>query len=185
MRCTGAVIGPNECVEPMPPSIPLPKMPRGACSSVRRSMTWRPLPSDRNLTVRVCATPRDNSTLCVPPRSPDTRATSLGWYGEEHCVDMFVVPPHLSWTGPFVPSPPPLSVASDQPWAFEDQKAFVGCSLKLTIAAADSSLGLNASAVLLPTPYTVRVEPSTSSLPAGLDVEFPADGYAADQARLA
>lgn len=165
----GAVIGPNECTDPMPPSIHLPKKPGGVCASARRSVTWRPLPTDVNLTVRVCATPRDNSTLCVPPRSPDERATVLGWYGEEHCVDILVVAPILSWAGSLVPSPPPDAAGAHVPWRFPDQKAYVGCTLTLTVAAVDTSIGLNASAVLQPTPYAVRIEPtSPETLPAGL-----------------
>ena len=126
------------------------------------------MPVDVNRTIRMCATPRDNSTLCVPPRSPDERATQSGWYGEEHCVDLLVIAPELSWTGQFLPEPPLAPVPGEpdpkEPWRFAAQKAYVGCTLKILLAAVDSSRGLNASAVVTDSPYQVaiRVAPQPS-----------------------
>ena len=150
----GAVPGPNECVADASAAA-------GACDSVRRTLTWTPMPVDVNRTIRTCATPRDNSTLCVPPRSPDERATHSGWYGEEHCVDLLVIAPELSWTGQFLPEPPLAPVPGEpdtkEPWRFAAQKAYVGCTLKILLTAVDSSRGLNASAVVTDSPYQVAI----------------------------
>jgi len=134
------------------------------------TVTWRPQAIDVNRTVRMCATARDNSTLCVPPRSPDPRATSYGWYGEEHCVDVYIVAPSLAWVGDLLPSPPPPGTGTGA-WRFPDQQGFVGCKLSLAIAAVDVSVGLNASGISAPTPYTVALRATDpDGLPAGLSV---------------
>jgi hypothetical protein len=178
----GAVPGPTTCTATFETASGVHEPQRtGQCSSVQRSLAWTPMADDANRTIRVCATPRDNSTLCVPPRSPDARATASGWYGEEHCIDLFVVPATLAWTGAFVPAPPPSSDQSPSAgvWRFPDQRGFVGCTLKLELNVMEMSRGMNASGEMSDSPYLAAIEPvARETLSEGSGSEAGGDGRA-------
>mmetsp|Transcript_30033 Transcript_30033/g.79254 ORF Transcript_30033/g.79254 Transcript_30033/m.79254 type:complete len:303 (-) Transcript_30033:109-1017(-) len=99
----------------------------------------------------ICAVARDSSTLCKPPNSADPRATSIGWYGEEHCVSIRVVGPSLRWNGTYLPSAPSTAGGAGM---FPALRGYVGCSVKIPIGAEEYSVGLDdATSLPAPSPY--------------------------------
>ena len=65
-----------------------------------------PLPEQAKDGGKFCATVRDSSVKCIPPQSPDPRATVYGWYGEEQCVEVTLLPSTTVCPPP--PPPPPI-----------------------------------------------------------------------------
>ena len=103
---------------------------------------------------RVCAMCRDSTPLID---CPAPKMTVAGWYGEEHCVDIRVVVPNISWTADTElgqnPSPTDGENSSE-----EVQSVFVPCDRMFNLVARDSSTGRNNSGHVVDSPYIVRME---------------------------
>lgn len=113
-----------------------------ACSKAELVLSWEPAPEQAGIEFRVCVVARDSSTLCAGKGPPD--ATSSGWYGEQHCIDILVVRPDLSWVIDMAPN---------------EIEAFVGCQTRFLAEAVD------AGAL-----YPIIIE-NTAELPEGTTVQ--------------
>ena len=93
------------------------------CSRASLTVEWTPSVEDAGRRYRVCAVARDDSPMCA---STAPTASSLGWYGDQHCTHFYVVAPRLSWRQPY-----------DEP--FGELEAVIGCEIEFTARAADVS----------------------------------------------
>mmetsp|Transcript_30026 Transcript_30026/g.79203 ORF Transcript_30026/g.79203 Transcript_30026/m.79203 type:complete len:640 (-) Transcript_30026:272-2191(-) len=123
----GAEVRPVECEA----------TPTSACSLAHREIVWTPAVIDLGRMRAICAVARDSSTLCKPPNSADPRATSIGWYGEEHCVSIRVVGPSLRWNGTYLPSAPSTAGGAGM---FPALRGYVGCSVKVRSGKGSQSI---------------------------------------------
>mmetsp|Transcript_23151 Transcript_23151/g.55043 ORF Transcript_23151/g.55043 Transcript_23151/m.55043 type:complete len:1041 (-) Transcript_23151:237-3359(-) len=147
---SGMIVGPSECE---PQVLFVPWNTSGIfspCSVARRKLTWTPLPSvDLTRLHRVCAISRDSTPLaeCAAPKM-----TAFGWYGEEHCVDVRVVIPAITWTAESELG------QNDAPVPAEVRSAFVPCDSTFILVARDSSVGRNNTGHLVDSPYALMIQ---------------------------
>lgn len=81
-----------------PTTIPHPPSPPSPHGHPSR-MTHFPFPCGcQGRKYRVCAVARDDSAMCG---GTAPGASSLGWYGDQHCTHFYVVAPKLMWRQPY------------------------------------------------------------------------------------
>jgi hypothetical protein len=130
------------------------------CNEAHRQFSWIPTPGTEGNTFHVCAIARDFKDECgtIHTRRPDEcpsaptphfkdtcvvhstvgaskRSTTHGFYGSEHCVNIFVTAPNPRWDAGTVPTEAGIN-----------KLAHVGCDIIWKVSATD----LNN--------YTMRVE---------------------------
>ena len=119
------------------------------CNEAHRTFSWTPTPSAEGNTFKVCAIAKDSKTECgaVHTRRPDEcpvelqfkdtcvipstvgaskRSTMTGFYGSQHCVNIFVTAPQPRWDAGTVPTE-----------AGVNKLAHVGCDIVWKISATD------------------------------------------------
>ena len=121
----------------------------GNCSVASRSISWTPPAGlDFARVYRVCAVPRDNVVL---PQCPTDQMTVWGWYGEEQCVAIRLVPPSLAWTRN-------SSIGTQSQNAMVPTlHAFVPCATIFLVEAMDNSTAVNANGTLSLSPYNIAI----------------------------
>ena len=134
-RCSGSIC----------PTIPSP------CNEAHRRFSWTPTPGTEGQTYKVCAIAKDSKPECGTShtRRPDScpwtttlqfkdtcvipstvgaskRSTLTGFYGSEHCVNIFVTAPNPRWDAG--------TVATE---AGVNKLAHVGCDIVWKMSATD------------------------------------------------
>ena len=94
------------------------------CSRAQREISWTPGPGVAGNEFKVCATARDDSSICFG-KGPEM-ATARGWFGEQQCIIIEVQPIQMLFL---------LSeVLSTGDWV---RKAYVGCETRVRVGVVD------------------------------------------------
>jgi hypothetical protein len=153
----GAVIGPSVC-EPQKLIVSWNASGlHSECAVASRTITWTPHPTvhyQRNY--RICAVSRDSTPI---KECPNPKMTSEGWYGEEHCTEVQVIPPQLRWT----------NNSELGPLLNNSRNVFVPCATSFILEAAEVGSGFNNTGVRVLSPYQpviifVGEQPTRASL---------------------
>ena len=121
------------------------------CNEAHRKFSWIPTPGTEGKTFTVCAIAKDHKDECatIHTRRPDScpweqtaqfldtcvihseigsskRSTLTGFYGTEHCVNIFVTPANSHWDAGTVPTE-----------AGVNKLGHVGCNMIFKMAATD------------------------------------------------
>ena len=103
------------------------------CNRASLRLQWQPDTSDYGKSFFVCVVARDNSNLCQGQGI--TGATERGWYGEQQCMYIDVVPPAFrfegAWIGDFV-----NGTSKEEPYAI-----YVGCTFSIDLVVQETSAG--------------------------------------------
>ena len=71
-----------------------------SCNRASMRLQWKPREEDFGKSFLVCVTARDNSNLCLGQGIKGV--TERGWYGEQQCMYLNVVPPAFAFEGPWI-----------------------------------------------------------------------------------
>ena len=149
------------------------------CNEAHRQFSWIPTPGTEGITFKVCAVAKDFKDQCgtIHTRRPDEcpveptpqykdtcvvhstigaskRSSTSGFYGSEHCVNIFVTAPNPRWDAGTVPTEAGIN-----------KLAHVGCDIVWKVSATD----LNN--------YTMRVEvDDATQMPPGAHMVTIASG---------
>jgi len=103
------------------------------CNRASLRLQWQPGPSDFGKSFFVCVVARDNSDLCQGRGIKGT--TERGWYGEQQCMYLDVVPPAFrfegAWIEEFV-----KGTSKAKPYAI-----YVGCTFSIDLVVQETSVG--------------------------------------------
>jgi hypothetical protein len=137
----GAVIGPSICE---PQKLIVSWNASGLwseCAIARRTITWTPHTTvNYRRNYRICAIARDSTPI---PECPNPKMTDEGWFGEEHCTEIQVIPPQLRWTNKSELG----SVGNPT------RNVFVPCATHFILEAEEIGHGYNNTGVKVTTPY--------------------------------
>jgi hypothetical protein len=104
-----------------------------SCNRASIRLTWKPNRNDFGKSFFVCVTARDNSNLCAGKGIQGM--TERGWYGEQQCMYLEVVPPAFrfagAWIHEFI-----AGTSKQQPYGI-----YVGCTFRLDLIIKEVSVG--------------------------------------------
>ena len=153
----GALIGPSTCE---PQTLAVSWNASGIwseCAIASRNIKWTPAPDvDFTRKPRICAITRDSTPI---PECANPKMTDDGWYGEEHCTEIRIIPPQMRWTNNSELGPV-TNIA---------RNVFVPCSTEWVLEAEETGYGYNNTGILVQTPYKPVIiltgdQPSRASL---------------------
>ena len=112
------------------------------CNRASLRLTWKPDKSDFGKNFFVCVTARDNSNLCKGQEPPVAGTTERGWYGEQQCMYLDVVPPAFELHGPWLDTLV-KGTSPTNPYAI-----FIGCTFSADLLLQETSIGAEYGGVI-------------------------------------
>jgi hypothetical protein len=112
-----------------------------SCNRASMRLQWQPRQEDFGKSFLVCVTARDNSDLCKGQGIKGV--TERGWYGEQHCMYLNVVPPAFVFKGPWIEE---LILGTSKA---EPMGIYVGCTFTAKMTVFETSDGASYGAKII------------------------------------